>query len=243
ALSVLHKLGYKVTALLIDEGISGYRKSTIQDMERFCAQKRIAFRIVSFLDSFGFTLDEALGLFPEKNPCTVCGILRRYLLNKAARGFDVLATGHNLDDEAQAILMNLLKNNQEIARRIGPKTGIVADQKFVQRVKPLYFCTEKEDRIYAFLTGIEISFAECLYVPASFRNTVREALTSFEQSYPETKEQVVRAFLNHKRSISQSIPIFSGSVQHCVRCGEPAQGKICSACSFAETYARKKLKK
>ncbi|HLD02192.1 MAG TPA: tRNA 2-thiocytidine biosynthesis TtcA family protein, partial [Candidatus Nanoarchaeia archaeon] len=100
----------KVYAILIDEGIKGYRSSTIKDAKEFCKQHNIPLKIYKFSDVIGTTIDKVVR---KENPCTTCGIFRRYVLNKAARDLklDKIATGHNLDDEAQVLLMNQFKGN------------------------------------------------------------------------------------------------------------------------------------
>jgi len=120
-LFVLKRLGYDVTALAVDEGIAGYRDRTLSDLKRFCEKNKIPLKIVSFRKEYGSELDVMLTR-KELHPCTVCGTFRRQLLNKAARGFDVLATGHNADDESQAVLMNLCRANTALFTRIGPLT-------------------------------------------------------------------------------------------------------------------------
>ncbi|HAB51479.1 MAG TPA: tRNA lysidine(34) synthetase TilS, partial [Ignavibacteriales bacterium] len=74
-------------------------------------------------------MDEMLKILKVK-PCTICGIFRRYLLNKKSKELKLtkLATGHNLDDEAQSIMMNQMKNNMNASARLGPKTGISNDK-------------------------------------------------------------------------------------------------------------------
>lgn len=121
-LFVLKRLGYDVTALAIDEGIAGYRDRTLADLKRFCEKNKVPLKIVSFQKEYGAELDAMLTR-KELHPCTVCGTFRRQLLNKAARGFDVLATGHNADDESQAVLMNLCRANTALFTRIGPLTA------------------------------------------------------------------------------------------------------------------------
>jgi len=159
-LYLLKKIHGTVEALAIDEGIKGYRNKTLVDLKRFCEENKIKLTIYSFKESFGKTLD--LMLKKEKNPCTICGTFRRYLLNKHARGYDKIATGHNLDDESQAIIMNLTKANTELLLRSVPITE--KKKGFVQRIKPLYFCSEKEVAAYALLKKFSIHFTECPYV-------------------------------------------------------------------------------
>src|SRR3989344_3142140 len=78
--------------------------------------------IVSFNKEFGFTLDK---IVKGRRPCSVCGVLRRSLLNTKARelGATKLVTGHNLDDEAQTIIMNQFRRNIDASSRLGPLTG------------------------------------------------------------------------------------------------------------------------
>ena len=148
-------------ALAIDEGIDNYREKTLIDLKKFCLGHSIPLQVVSFQEELGKTLDYAYPLInrdANKKPCNVCGVWRRYLLNRYARklGADKLVTGHNLDDEAQAIVMNLFKANTKLAARLGPISGIEENVLFTQRVKPLYLCAEKEVRLYALLKGFQI---------------------------------------------------------------------------------------
>ena len=120
----------KLIAIAIDEGIKGYRNETIKFAKKVCKENNIPLEIASFKKEYKNNLDQIL----KKNkikPCTVCGVFRRYLLNKKAQELklNVLATGHNLDDEAQSLLMNQFRNNMTATTRLGPKTGIKADKK------------------------------------------------------------------------------------------------------------------
>ena len=97
-------------------------------------------------------------------------------MNKHARklGADKLVTGHNLDDEAQAIVMNIFKANTKLAARLSTVSGIGENKLFTQRVKPLYLCAEKEVRLYALLKGFQIQFVECPYSREGYRHQVRK---------------------------------------------------------------------
>src|SRR3989338_1379182 len=119
--------------------------------------------------------------FKNKTPCSFCGVFRRYLLNYGSKKFkfNKLATGHNLDDEYQSILMNQFRNNPEVSARLGPITGIILDKKFVRRIKPLYFVTEKETTTYSFLKKFPVEYSECL-VPGYFDSkSFNMSLTEF----------------------------------------------------------------
>ena len=237
-LTILNKLSkqnpkIKITAIAIDEGISGYRDKTLITAQKFCDENGIKLNIFSYKEDFGLTLDGMLKILNVK-PCTICGIFRRYLLNKKSRELKLtkLATGHNLDDECQSILMNQMKNNIESSARLGPKVGIVSDDKFVQRIKPLYLCTEKEATTYAFVNGLLDNFNECPNAIHSFRAQVRDALNDLENKFPGTKYSIVNSFLETLPMLKQK---FKGEmIQICARCSEPSSNDVCSACGYLE---------
>jgi len=235
-LYLLHKK-YKnnVSALAIDEGIKNYRDKTLKDLKNFCKKHKIKLIIVSFKKEVSYPLDVLVKKLDEK-PCTVCGILRRYLLNKYSRGYDLIALGHNLDDEAQAILMNILKANTEVSARLGPITGVIRDKRFTKRIKPLYFLTEKEVLVYTFLMEFGVSFNECPYVRESFRGYVRGILNEYESKHPGAKKNMVNKFLLLLPSIKKkySRKNDSAKIGYCKLCGEPSSRQICNTCLLIE---------
>lgn len=230
-LFVLHKLGYDVTALAIDEGIAGYRNSTLTDLKRFCKKHQIPLKIVSFEKEFGLTLDKMIKKLDSVKPCTICGVMRRYLLNKHSSGFDKIVTGHNLDDEAQSIFMNILHNKLEILARLGPITGLNKDKKFVERVKPLYLLTEREVAAYSFLRGFNIRFTECPYAVTSFRAFIRDKLNALEQKNIRLKEGIVSYYLGILKDLKAHYRI-NKDIMYCDLCSEPSKQKICKTCQL-----------
>lgn len=241
SLTVLHILNrlsqqnprIRINAIAIDEGIHNYRDKTLEKAKEFCHENNIKLDIFSYKEEFGLTLDEMLKILDVK-PCTVCGIFRRYLLNKKSRELKLtkLATGHNLDDECQSILMNQLKNNTEASARLGPKVGLLQHKDFVQRIKPLYLCTEKEVTTYAFVSGLLDEFNECPNVPQSFRAQVRDMLNSMEQKFPGTKYSIVNSFLQMLPLLKQQFK--DEAIKACIKCSEPSANDACNACVYLE---------
>jgi uncharacterized protein (TIGR00269 family) len=235
-LFLLERLGYNVTALAIDEGIKGYRGKTLSNLKRFCKKSHIPIKIISFKDksSYGETLDAILSDNSSLHPCTVCGTFRRQLLNRYAKGFDVIATGHNADDEAQSVLMNLCRANLDLFPRGGPMTTS-HEKGFVRRVKPLYFCTEKEVMLYAVLNSLTLTFSECPYAHLSYRASVRDLLNEYEAKHVGAKVKILQHYLTVKRTFSlqklTTIP--------CVCCGEPSATGLCKACRLIESLVEK----
>ena len=143
-------------ALAIDEGIGKYRDPNFNYVKSYCKKLNIPLKVYSFKKEFGKTLDQITKKDKNTIPCTYCGVFRRKILNEKALKLkiDKLATGHNLDDEAQSIIMNQFRKNIRASAVLGPVTGIKDDPKFIRRIKPLYFLTEKEVATYAFINKI-----------------------------------------------------------------------------------------
>ena len=227
---VLNKLGYNVTGLAIDEGIKKYREYTLNDLEKFSKKYKICFRVVSFEKEFGVSLDKAVKKL-NQNPCHTCGVFRRFLLNKHSKGYDALATGHNLDDEAQAIMMNVFKAQTDLLARLGPVSGAKANAGFTKRVKPLYFLKEKEVKAYTLLKGFDITFHECPYTHLSFRSSVQEELNVLETNTPGTKLNIVNNFLGQKSHIEKLFES-TENANICSICGEPSSKDVCRSCQI-----------
>ncbi len=236
ALYFLNKLskkvpGWKVSALLIDEGIKGYREHTRKFFEKYCRENNVPYRVISFKEEFGATLDEIVRIGKEKGlpylPCTYCGVFRRYLLNKGARemGATVLVTAHNLDDIVQTFLMNILRGDVERIKRLVPKTAAI-HPKLVPRVKLFYEIPEKETALYAYLNGIYPPFVECPYAPQGVRWDIRKFINAMEERTPGTKFRMLRALLDIIGEPAKP------KIYTCKICGEPASNEICRACQL-----------
>lgn len=246
SLTVLHILSklskqnqkIKINAIAIDEGIQDYRDKTLITAKKFCDENKIFLNIFSYKEEFGLTLDEMLKILNVK-PCTICGIFRRYLLNKKSREMKLtkLATGHNLDDECQSILMNQMRNDLRSSARLGPKVGLIQNDKFVQRIKPLYLCTEKEVTAYAFLNGLLDNFNECPNAIHSFRAQVRDMLNNIENKFPGTKYSIVNSFLQTLPFLKEKFK--DGKIKICSKCSEPSSNEICNACAYLEKLKNK----
>ncbi len=232
-LHIINKEYGNVTALAIDEGIPDYRDATLADLQRFCNQNSIPLEIYSYKEEFGFTLHEAIEL---KNlvPCRSCGILRRYLLNKMSSRFTKIATGHNMDDELQSIMMNMLNSNIELMARGGPITGVIEDGMFTKKIKPLISCTEKEVAAYAVIKGFDIKFTECPNAKTSFRAEVRDLLNGMESRNPGLKRTLMQRFLAMLPKLKKAYKEKATSLKHCKKCQQPSEHEICAACGTVE---------
>ncbi len=230
----------KITALAIDEGIHDYRDKSLEFLTTFCKEKEIELKIFSYKEEFGKALDEILKTY-KGIPCSICGVLRRYLLNKKSKslGATKLATGHNLDDESQSVVMNTFKSNMKLSARMGPTTGIVRHKNFIPRIKPLYFLSEKEVTSYAFLKGLMDKFSECPYAPDSFRGQIRDMLNEFESKHPGTKHAIIQSFIEILPLLKDHYKDSPNIIKSCEICNEPSSQDICQTCQYVEEVLKK----
>ncbi len=241
ALYILNQLAkqrrQKIAAFTIDLGIGDYSKKNLSNLRKFCKKEKIKLYEFSLRDEFGYSLCYIKSILASKGvklkSCTICGVLRRHMLNKLARKlkFTKVATGHNLDDEAQTILMNQFKGNIWLSAKLGPIGGAVKSKSFVPRIKPLYFCSEKEITLYSKLKKFPVQYRRCPCSVDAYRAKVRAMLKEFEEKYPGTLNGIINSFLEIIPYLRQKQ---KGEVGLCERCGEPSMQKLCKACEIIE---------
>ncbi|MFH0737581.1 MAG: TIGR00269 family protein [Candidatus Micrarchaeota archaeon] len=229
-------LPFELIAITIDEGIKGYRARTLKIAQKECERLGIEQIVLRFEQETGRSLDKMMQVEKEGSPddtnhlpCTQCGVVRRHLLNKGAREAKAtkLALGHNLDDLAQTVLMNIMRN--EPARLARLHEPVAKNPRFVSRIRPLMLTPEKENAIYAMIKGIDIEHVECPYARFAFRGHVRKMLNESEERYPGTKFKVVNAFLDMEGALRKKYADAS-AIKECRSCGEPCSQDVCMYC-------------
>ncbi len=224
-----------IEAVHIDVGMGSYSKECRKNVEILCKKYNIKLHQLSFKENFGYSLCYIKDMLKDKEikqkSCTTCGILKRYLLNKKAKELKgtLLATGHNLDDEAQAIIMNMFKNTMPVMARLGPISGIQKQKGFVTRIKPLYFCTEEEVRLFSKINNFPVKYEKCPCRSEAYRKEIAELLDQFEKKHKQTKYSIVRSLLEIQPELKRK---YKGKVNYCKKCKEPAAGNICNACNI-----------
>ncbi|GAB4305855.1 MAG: TIGR00269 family protein [Methanobacteriaceae archaeon] len=222
-------------ALTIDEGIKGYREDGVKIASINAKKLGIKHKIASFNDYLGITLDEIMLKHPSKElrgACTYCGVFRRWILNQAAKEENAtkLATGHNLDDETQAILMNYLEGNIDNLTRIGPKSESKSSQ-FVVKIKPLREIPEKEVGLYVVARNLEVHFASCPYSTDSFRAEIGKFIKEISFDRPTIMYSTLRGF-DKIRPVLKKEFARNDQMGQCSICQEPAAHDLCRACIF-----------
>ncbi|MEM4699428.1 MAG: TIGR00269 family protein [Candidatus Nezhaarchaeales archaeon] len=230
------KWGTEVMALTIDEGVEGYRDEGIRHARALAEGLRVPHYVATFKEEYGYTLEETYSMALERgstlHACTFCGVLRRRLMNLKAKelGATKVATGHNLDDEAQTALINILRGNVVRLARLGVKP-LRQWEGFVPRVKPLRYIPEREVTLYAYLSGVEFYEKECKFVGGSMRHEVRWMLNKLDNAHPGIKYAIVSCADRLAHLIENKA---KGEVRACKYCGEPTGRGICRACEILE---------
>lgn len=230
-----------LVAVTIDEGIKGYREDGIEIAKAHTRKLGVEHRIISFKGSLGRTLDEIMAQedAQSRHACTYCGVFRRWILNRAAHeeGATKIATGHNLDDETQSILMNYLEGNINNLIRIGPKTES-KDERFTVKIKPLREVPEKEIGLYSIAADLNVHLAGCPYAGDSFRLEVGKFIKELSVNHPTIMYSTLRGFDKIKPILKKELTP-NGNTGECRICGEPAAGDLCKACTFLENWKSK----
>jgi len=237
-LYLLNKFGYSVDALTIDLLIGEWSRKNLENVKKFCKKYGVKLHVANMRKEFGSSICYIRSGIQEKmklSNCMICGVIKRWLLNKRARelGATKLATGHNLDDEAETVMMNLFTGNPELSLGLGPEAGVINDKKLVQRIKPLYFCTNEEVRKYSEMMNFPVLYEPCPCSTGTFRRDVRKRLGELEKQNPEIKINIVENFLKLLPILRKNYKS-DGKLRYCKNCGEPSRKDICKRCELIE---------
>ncbi len=225
----------EVCAVTVDEGIRGYRDGALKVAAENCRKLGVEHVVVSFKEMYGYKLDEIVAMTQGKEltPCSYCGVLRRRALNVAAREADAdkLATAHNLDDEVQTIMLNIIHGDAPRIARVKP----VLDEKhprLIQRIKPLCEVPEKEIALYAYLKKIEFQSVPCPYARTALRNDIRTMLNRMDERHPGIKFTIFKSIEKIRPALEAAAK--EAEIQDCKMCGEPTVGEICKPCQMLQ---------
>ena len=224
-------------AVSVDEGIEGYRDEALEIATENCRKLGMKHHVVSFKELFGLTLDDIVerkkrNAESKLTACAYCGVLRRRALNEAALrvGANKLATAHTLDDEAQTMLMNILRGDLVRLTKGKPVTDSV-HARFVQKVKPFCEILEKESALYAYVKNITFQATPCPYASEALRNDLRDMLNSMEDKHPGTKFALASSIERLQPALEKTLE--KSDFRECSRCGEPAAASgLCKVCEM-----------
>lgn len=237
---ILLKLGYRADALYIDLGIPGYSEKSHEKVRRFAqtigAQHGATLLIHAVTAQEGAGIKELANVL-HRPTCSACGTIKRYQFNHVAveHDYDVMATGHNLDDEAARLLGNVLHWQIDYLEKQAPTLPASVDG-FAKKVKPLYRLSEREIAAYAVLNRIDYVVEECPMAKGSKMLLYKEVLNRLEMESPGTKQSFYWGFLQQAGKGSSPAPSISekdqAALHPCRTCGQPTTAAVCSYCKM-----------
>ncbi|KAF5462185.1 hypothetical protein F2P56_018215 [Juglans regia] len=229
-----HNYGLDLFLLSVDEGITGYRDDSLETVKRNEIQYGLPLKIVSYKDLYGWTMDEIVKMIGLKNNCTFCGVFRRQALDRGAAllKVDKLATGHNADDIAETVLLNILRG--DIARLSRCTSIITGEDGPIPRCKPFKYTYEKEIVMYAYFKRLDYFSTECIYSPNAYRGFAREFIKDLERIRPRAILDIIQSGEDFRISTSTKMP----EQGTCERCGYISSQKWCKACVLLEGLNR-----
>jgi uncharacterized protein (TIGR00269 family) len=228
--------GYDTTGLYLDLGIFDYSVESRGRCEAFASRRGVPLIVRRVADEAGAPVP-VIKQVTRRPPCSGCGLSKRYLMNRTAldHGLPVVATGHNLDDEAATLFGSVMHWQTDALPRQSPALAST-HPKLVRRVKPLYRLSERETAAYAFLRRIDYIVDECPFAAGATSIAHKEILNRMEDASPGAKHNFLFGFLEKAR------PAFERAerveLQECARCGQVTTSTVCAFCKLADQVKR-----
>jgi uncharacterized protein (TIGR00269 family) len=238
---LLIRLGYDADGLYLGLGIDGgmgYSDASYQCARRYADSHGLVLHVLQVEHEYGSPVPVLANtsLRGRGKPCAVCGLTKRHAMNRMARdlGYDVLATGHNLDDEAAVLFGNTINWSADYLRRQGPVLPGIPG--LARKVKPLCRFYEREMAAYAILRGIDYIYEECPYAKGATSLYYKDVLNRMENEHPGIKLGFYLRFLDARRQ-----GLFSEAAEEppdlhpCPQCGQPTSAPgLCSFCRMLQ---------
>lgn len=246
---ILWRLGYQADGLYIGLGIDGgvqYSDQSQRLTESFAAKRNLHLIVESVPQTYGESIPEMAAQTQrgKGKPCAVCGMVKRHIMNRVARqgGYDVLVTGHNLDDEAAALFGNTLNWQTGYLARQTPVLE-AHHPGLVRKAKPLCRIYERETAAYALLRGIEYIYDECPYAEGSKSIYYKTLLNRLEADRPGAKLNFYLSFLEAKQAglLSHYQVAQEEQLHTCPSCGQPTSAP--EECAFCRMMSRLAVKR
>lgn len=227
------KYNFYLKGVTIDLGIGDYSKRYIEKVEENYEELKVEYEIVNVKDEIGLTISDAVKGIRRRAPCSICGTIKRYVLNKVAYEwkFDKLATGHNLDDILSVLLRSYVRGDYQQALKLYPL--LPGRDKLVTKIRPLAETPESDIALYGKIKGINFLEEKCPYSVNSKGLVHREMLDILERESPSSKLSMLRSFYNvYMPALESYYSEKSAELKYCKYCGMPASDDTCSVCKI-----------
>ena len=234
----------EMMALTIHEGIEGYRDESVDACVELSDDLDMRHEMVTYEEEFDIRMDDVVEDDPENMAaCAYCGVFRRDLLERYADEFgaDKLLTGHNLDDEAQTALMNILEGDvKQIAKHFDASLGSFEDRHegtdFIPRAKPLRDIPEKEVALYAHIKDLPAHITECPHSSEAYRGEIQQLLWDLEDNHPGTRHSIMSGYEELAELTADRYRSDEGAdLNSCEQCGSKTGSRVCRKCRLIES--------
>lgn len=227
---LLVALGYQTDGLYLGLGIAGYSEPSAGPVRSYARSRNLRLREIDLPNDLGFDIPTG-SRAAKRAPCSLCGTSKRHLFNAAALegGYDVVATGHNLDDEAAVLYGNVLRWDLAYLGRQLPV--LPGGDGFARKVKPLVRLSERDMAAYCVIQGIDYMIEECPMAAGNRHIGYKNALNDVEARSPGTKAAFYFGFLERMAPLVASVAEEERRELHpCPDCGSPTVSDICAFC-------------
>ena len=234
---LLIELGYAVDGFYLGLGIGDYSEDSARYARRYAEGRDLTLHTVDLPEAYGFDIPGGARA-AKRAPCSACGLSKRHLFDDAARrgGYDALATGHNLDDEAAVLMGNTLRWQTEYLGRQLPV--LAARDGFPRKIKPLIRLGERETAAYCLLRGIDYIVEECPMAAGNKHLAYKAALNDIEVASPGAKHDFYFGFLDRASDrFRAEVERDRVGLAPCERCGSPTDAGVCAFCRLAARAA------
>ena len=236
---LLTELGHDVRAVHFDLNFGEFSRRSVTACRTMAQRFGYALEIVDLPRRLGMEIQE-LAWANKRGCCAVCGTVKRYYFNIMSHeaGYDCVATGHNINDEAARLLGNTIQNQVRHLRRHWPLIPASSDGYFKRKIKPLFFVSEDEVRAYADLHDLPVLHETCPQSKGATSAYYKEAMDLMEKNMPGIRRGFMARFLKEREEPeAQLIP------GHCKECGYPSLVEHCNYCVLLERGAKWKAEK
>ncbi|MDY7105429.1 MAG: ATP-binding protein [Actinomycetota bacterium] len=230
---LLIQLGHEADGLYVGLGIDGYSDRSADYARAFAADRGLTLTEVDLRTEYGYDIPGGARA-ARRAPCSACGLSKRHVFDRVAidGGYDVLVTGHNLDDEAAVLFGNVLRWQNEYLARQAPV--LPARDGFCRKVKPLVRLGERETAAYCVVAGIDYQIEECPMSAGNRHLGYKEALNDIERRSPGTKHEFYFGFLDRAAERFASGDTGAADLAPCTSCGAPTPSGVCAFCRLVE---------
>lgn len=233
----LKNLNYNISLFHINCQIKeeNFSEESEEIVKNFAEKENLELRILDFEREIKINVKVAAKI-SKKEICGLCGMIKRYLLNREAKDLDVIVTGHTLDDESASLLSSLIFWKEYLFRQ----WPILKEKETLKkRAKPLTLISERETKLYCQILKLPYQKKPCPLRGGSYV-FFKSLIHQLEEKMPSSILNFYKGFLKRKKEMGffkEPKNLFP-----CQKCGYLTSAKICNFCRLKkkiDTFLKK----